>query len=94
MTAQFMLALKNRFSLRAVTAEVRELNRLYEGPGTVTLVFNDDRDWKVIHYDDRIAIECEYKLVSERTEEIPGDDRKFNAVGVARRLIAGLPLPR
>ncbi len=79
-------------SLRAVTRMVRETHEAYQhpdsGPGTVRLMLSPRLGAHIV--------DAEYygftgEVVSEHSEEIPGDSRKLDAVAVARRLIAGLP---
>lgn len=79
-------------SLREVTRMVRETHEAYQHPdaglGSVTLVLGNRGAADVIgsDYDPGYG-----EVVSEHSEEIPGDGRKFDAVAVARRLLAGLP---
>jgi len=79
-------------SLREVTRMVRETHEAYQHPdagaGLVTLVVSETLGAHVIGAD---YWEASDEVVSAHKEEIPGDGRKFDAVAVARRLLAGLP---
>ena len=68
-------------SLRETINQVRALNHDFDGPGTVCLVAIDGNEFaEVMHMGSGYA---EYGA-----EEIPGDDKPFDAVRVARRLLA------
>lgn len=59
-------------TVRALAAQLRDLNRHYDGPGPVQLE-RYERRWH---------------LTPLGREEIPGDNRPFDAVALARRLLA------
>lgn len=77
-------------SLREVTSLLRSANAAFDGPGFITLSIGPRGGIGLVNHDERkrYAHTC---ALSEHSEEIPGDGRKFDPVAIARRLIAGLP---
>lgn len=72
----------SRLTLREATRQVRELNDAYDGPGGVSIHLLDGTGY-VSGYEFHEGDHKEYGY-----EELPGDGRRFDAVGVARRLLA------
>jgi hypothetical protein len=67
-------------TVRTVTATIRGLNRVLDGPIAVTITAKG-----LV----AVASEPQTDLCYGR-ETLPGSDQPFNAVGVARRLLAAL----
>jgi hypothetical protein len=67
-------------TVRALAAELRTLNEIFDGPATVSLALADGF---VYVYDERLA-----GLGLCGREEVPGDGRPFDATRAARRLLA------
>lgn len=67
-------------TLRSVTAEVRDLNAKFDGPGEVGI----SSGGRVL-YTDGLA---DMQGCLAGREELPGDGRPVDAVAVARRLLA------
>lgn len=63
-------------TLRGLTAELRSLNEAFDGPGVVSLTPSG----QVAMFEPSCGL--------AGREEIPGDDHPFDAVAVARRLLA------
>jgi hypothetical protein len=72
-------------SLREVTRRVREMNQNFDGPCPVFLCI-EPTEWAVRPYGYQPCLPA----TASRLEELPGDDRKIDAVAIARRLIATL----
>lgn len=74
--------------LRQVVSELRELNADFDGPGNVALwlitAMHDGPYWAVGGWESE---PYPYGVQFGR-EEIPGDERAFDTLAVARRLLA------
>lgn len=69
--------------LRDLVRELRDLNKHYDGPGNVSVCFKEGTgSWFVVP--------AFTEPGSLGNEEIPGDDKKFDATRVARRLICAV----
>lgn len=69
-------------TLREATRQVRDLNEAYDGPGGISLHSNDSGEF-VSGYEFHEGTDQEYGY-----EELPGDGRRADCVGIARRLLA------
>jgi hypothetical protein len=69
--------------LPTLTRWLRLANRYQDGPGPVLLCCIEDPNYQWI-----VAFESFGCDGAEHTEEIPGDDKPFDAVAAARRLLA------
>lgn len=70
-------------TLREVTKQVRELNESYDGPGGVSIHRSPSGAVSVSGYEFHEGDDFEFGY-----EELPGDGAPFDAVAVARRLLA------
>lgn len=74
-------------SVRTLARDLKEANRAYDGPGQVVLAFDF---WDGVHAEWRLTGDPEY-FEGRHVESIPGDGQRFDAMAVARRLLAGIP---
>lgn len=77
----------NAPGIRALTAELRYLNEHFDGPAPVALTLDAEafpmRGWALLE-------PGTWGHQQYGCETVPGDDRPFDAVAAARRLLAAL----
>lgn len=76
----------------AVAKELREISREYDGPGPLTLWVDRIGQWALCPPGDVLSVHaCAPVRFSAHSEHVPGDGTDFDAMAMARRLLAGLP---